>query len=61
MEGRLSAGTLGPGLSPTERWLLEPLQHYARSLGDAAAIGYFEGLEAQVKGAIGRAAAAQAK
>jgi len=55
LEQQLAAGTLGPGLSPTEKWLLEPLQHYARSLGQAAAIDYFEGLEREVKAAFARA------
>ena len=41
---QLSEGTLSPGLTPTEQWLLKPLQHYARSLGDTGAINYFEGL-----------------
>lgn len=60
LEQQLAAGTLAPGLTPTEKWLLEPLQHYARSLGDAGAISYFENLEAELSAAIARAVAAQA-
>lgn len=60
LEQQLAAGTLTPGLSPTEKWLLEPLQHYARSLGDTGAIEYFEGLERQVVAAFRRAIAARA-
>jgi hypothetical protein len=45
-------------LPPTEKWLLEPLQHYARSLGDAGAIDYFEGLENELSAAIARAVGA---
>jgi hypothetical protein len=55
LEQQLAAGTLGPGLSPTEKWLLEPLQHYARSLGNTSAIDYFEGLEGAVKATFERA------
>jgi len=60
LEERLATGTLRPGLTPTERWLLEPLQHYARSLGDAGAIHYFERLERDLDDAIARAISAQA-
>ena len=55
LEQQLAAGTLGAGLSPTEKWLLEPLQHYARSLGNTSAIDYFEGLESAVKATFERA------
>jgi hypothetical protein len=48
-------------LTPTEKWLLQPLQHYARSLGDEAAIHYFEALENDLNAAIARAVSAQAK
>ena len=58
VEQRLATGTLRPGLTPTERWLLEPLQHYARSLGDAEAIHYFERLEQDLDAAITRAISA---
>jgi hypothetical protein len=53
----LADGTLGPGLAPTEKWLLDPLKHYARSLSDTAALHYFEGLENELTAAIARAAA----
>jgi hypothetical protein len=59
LQQRISSGTLGLGLTPTEKWLLEPLQHYARSLGDSHAIRYFEGLEHELNTAIERAIAAQ--
>jgi hypothetical protein len=59
IEQQLAARTLGPGLTPTEMWLLKPLQHYARSLGDAEDIGYFEKLDEELRAAIGRAVAAQ--
>jgi hypothetical protein len=58
LEQQVAAGTLGPGLAPTEKWLLQPLQQYARSLGDAGSIGYFEGIEKELTGAIARAVAA---
>jgi hypothetical protein len=61
LEQRISTGTLRPGLTPTEKWLLQPLQHYARSLGDEAAIHYFEALENDLNAAIARAVSAQAK
>jgi hypothetical protein len=56
LEQQINAGTLGPGLSATEKWLLQPLQQYARSLGDIGAIAYFEGLEKELTEAIARAA-----
>jgi hypothetical protein len=56
LQQQLKAGTLGPGLPPTEKWLLEPLQHYARSLGDAGAISYFEGIEVELTRALADAA-----
>ena len=55
IEQQLAAGTLAPGLTPTETWLLKPLQHYARSLGDAGDSAYFEALEAELIAAIARA------
>lgn len=55
LEQQLAAGPLEPRLAPTETWLLKPLQHYARSLGDAVAIAYFEALEAELLAAIARA------
>jgi hypothetical protein len=55
VEQQLVAGTLPPGLAPTETWLLAPLQHYARSLGAAEAIAYFEALEAELTAALARA------
>jgi hypothetical protein len=59
LQQSISDGTLGPGLTPTEKWLLEPLQHYARSLGDSHAITYFESLEGELNAAIERAISAQ--
>ena len=61
LEQQLATGALRPGLTPTEKWLLQPLLHYARSLGDPKAIDYFEGIELQLTEAIGRAIAAQPK
>jgi hypothetical protein len=61
LEQQLATGSLRPGLAPTEKWLLQPLLHYARSLGDPKAIDYFEGIELQLTEAIARAIAAQAK
>jgi hypothetical protein len=60
LEQQLATGSLRPGLTPTEKWLLQPLLHYARSLGDPKAIDYFERIELQLTEAIGRAVAAQA-
>jgi hypothetical protein len=54
LEQQIGAGTLGPGLAPTEKWLLQPLQQYARSLGDAGTISYFEGIERELTEAIAR-------
>ena len=59
LQQQLADGTLGPGIAPTEKWLLQPLQHYARSISDAAAFNYFERLEGELTAAIARAAAAQ--
>jgi hypothetical protein len=56
LEQQIGSGTLAPGLAPTERWLLQPLQQYARSLGDTGAIRYFEGIEMDLTTAIARAA-----
>jgi hypothetical protein len=56
LEQQIGSGTLAPGLAPTERWLLQPLQQYARSLGDTGAIRYFEGLERDLTAAIARVA-----
>jgi hypothetical protein len=58
LEQQIAAGTLAPGLAPTEKWLLQPLQQYARSLGDAEAIRYFEGIERDLTAAIARVLAA---
>jgi hypothetical protein len=58
LEQQIGAGTLAPGLAPTEKWLLQPLQQYARSLGDTDAIRYFEGIERELTGAIARVVAA---
>jgi hypothetical protein len=59
LQQHLADGTLGPGIAPTEKWLLQPLQHFARSLSDTAALNYFERLEGELTAAIARAAAAQ--
>jgi hypothetical protein len=56
LEQQLSAGTLVARLAPTEKWLLEPLQQYARSLGDKGAIAYFEAVETELTAALARAA-----
>lgn len=61
LEQQIDAGTLVSGLASTEKWLLQPLQHYARSLGDTEAISYFEGIEGELTAAIARAAAAATK
>jgi hypothetical protein len=57
LEQQLASGTLQPGLAPTEKWLIEPLQQYARSLGDERTIEYFEGLERELVAATTRAGA----
>jgi hypothetical protein len=59
LQQHLADGTLGPGIAPTEKWLLQPLQHYARSLSDTAAFNYFERLERELTAALARAAGAQ--
>jgi hypothetical protein len=58
LQQHLADGSLGPGMAPTEKWLLQPLQHYARSLSDTAAFNYFENLERDLTAALERAAAA---
>jgi hypothetical protein len=58
LQQQLSAGTLGPVLAPTEKWLIEPLKHYARSLSDPRALSYFEAIEKELTAAIARAAGA---
>jgi hypothetical protein len=58
LEQQIGSGSLAPGLAPTEKWLLQPLQQYARSLGDADVIRYFEGIEAELTAAIARVLAA---
>jgi hypothetical protein len=58
LQQQLADGTLGPGMASTEKWLLQPLQHYARSLSDTAAFNYFERLERELTAALARAAAA---
>lgn len=54
LELQLASGAVSPNLGPTEKWLLDPLQHYARSLGDKAAIAYLAGLERDLVQAFGR-------
>jgi hypothetical protein len=58
---QIGSGTLAHGLAPTEKWLLQPLKQYARSLGDTDAISYFEGIESELTAAIARAVAAGTK
>lgn len=41
---RLRTGQLGPDLTPTEMWLLDPLIRYARSAGLESSVEYFENL-----------------
>jgi hypothetical protein len=55
IEQQLAAGALRPGLTPTEHWLLKPLQHYARSVGESTDVAYFEKLETDLASAIARA------
>lgn len=59
VEAQLATGTALPEITPTEEWLLRPLQHYARSSGDERLITYFETLETQLIAALARAAAHQ--
>lgn len=54
LELQLSSESFSPKLGPTEKWLLDPLQHYARSLGDKGAIAYLAGLERELVRAFGR-------
>jgi hypothetical protein len=58
LEQQILSKTLAPGLGATEKWLLQPLQQYSRSLGDERAITYFEAIEKELTAAIARAVAA---
>ena len=58
LEQQIVSGTLASGLGATEKWLLQPLQQYSRSLGDERAIRYFEAIEVELTAAIARAVGA---
>lgn len=58
LEQQIVSGTLASGLGATEKWLLQPLQQYSRSLGDERAIRYFEAMEVELGAAIARAVSA---
>jgi hypothetical protein len=57
---KLRQGTLGPELTPTETWLLDPLIRYARSSGLESTGDYFKGLRMKLVGKLTRAAQRQA-
>lgn len=49
IESQLNAGTLSPQLTPTEKWLLDPLVHYARTAGLEEAANYFSSLRLRIE------------
>ena len=49
IESQLVAGTLAPQLTPTEKWLLDPLIHYARTAGLEEAANYFISLRQRIE------------
>jgi ketopantoate reductase len=49
IESQLIAGTLIPQLTPTEKWLLDPLVHYARTAGLEDAADYFSSLRIRIE------------
>ena len=49
IESQLNAGTLSPQLTPTEKWLLDPLVHYARTAGLENAANYFSSLRIRIE------------
>lgn len=49
IESQLNAGTLSPQLTPTEKWLLDPLVHYARTAGLEDAADYFSSLRLRIE------------
>jgi len=49
IESELNAGSLSPQLTPTEKWLLDPLVHYARTAGLDAAANYFSSLRQRIE------------
>jgi hypothetical protein len=59
IESQLRAGTLTSQLTPTERWLLEPLVHYARTSGLKEAAEYFSLLRQRIEERLGAAMAHQ--
>jgi hypothetical protein len=49
IEAQIHSGTLSPQLTPTEKWLIDPLTHYAKTAGlDDAAI-YFASLRDRIE------------
>jgi hypothetical protein len=51
----LRRGHLQPALTPTEKWLLEPLVRYAEAAGLEQTAAYFRSLEAELIESLGRA------
>ena len=49
IETQLNAGTLSPQLTPTEKWLIDPLVHYARTAGLDEAANYFSSLRQRIE------------
>lgn len=49
---QLEAGTLRAEVPPTERWLLQPLMHFARALGLAEQAAYFGALQTRLEGLL---------
>jgi hypothetical protein len=61
IEMELRSGRLKPRLSPTERWLIEPLIRYAHAAGLDDAAHYFENLTRRVEAKLSLAARAAEK
>ncbi|MEA3211170.1 MAG: hypothetical protein QOE70_4227 [Chthoniobacter sp.] len=60
IETQLRAGTLEARITPTEKWLLDPLIRYASTAGLDESTRYFTGLIGRIEERLVRAIAAQA-
>jgi hypothetical protein len=49
LETQIQSRTLRPQLTPTEKWLVDPLVHYAKTAGLEAAADYFVSLRQRIE------------
>ena len=61
IEAQLRAGTLKPEITPTEKWLLEPLIQYASTAGLEESTQYFKELTARLQARFALAIAVAAR